>query len=164
SDVSVGEFAVNAVNHAAKFAGINEEGLATAVAKLPLSPALSPRVERGRFTGFVAREEPEADGDLRRVKELAGERDHTVHEIGREILVQVAMEAVGGFVAEVAFDAANGEVHFGQAPGGGIAFLAEDAEVAFGLATVAVACCVGLHEFDGLDEHATRAAARVEDT
>jgi len=42
--------------------------------------------------------------------------------IGLEVFVQVAMEAVGRFVAEIAFSAANGEVHFGQPPGGRIAF------------------------------------------
>jgi len=49
------------------------------------------------------------------------------------------MEAVGGFVAEVAFNAANGEVHFFQPPRGGIAFLAKDVEVAFGFAAIAIA-------------------------
>lgn len=32
--------------------------------------------------GFVFREEPEADGDLVAVEELAGEGDHAVHEVG----------------------------------------------------------------------------------
>ena len=31
---------------------------------------------------FVFREEPEADGNLRAVEELVGERDHAVHEVG----------------------------------------------------------------------------------
>jgi hypothetical protein len=31
---------------------------------------------------FVLREEPEADGNLRAVEELARERDHAVHEVG----------------------------------------------------------------------------------
>ena len=54
--------------------------------------------------------------------------------VGLEVFVQVAMEAVGGFEAEIAFDAANGEVHSRQPPRRGIAFLPEDADVAFGLA------------------------------
>ena len=32
--------------------------------------------------GFVFRQEPEADGNLRAVEELAGEGDHAVHEVG----------------------------------------------------------------------------------
>ena len=32
--------------------------------------------------GFVFRGEPEADGNLRAVEELAGEGDHAVHEVG----------------------------------------------------------------------------------
>jgi hypothetical protein len=31
---------------------------------------------------FVFREEPEADGNLRAVEELAGEGEHAVHEVG----------------------------------------------------------------------------------
>ena len=54
--------------------------------------------------------------------------------VGLEVFVQVAMEAVVGFQAEIAFDAANGEVHSRQPPSRGIAFLSENADVAFGLA------------------------------
>jgi len=36
---------------------------------------------------FVFREEPEADGNLRAVEELAGEGDHAVHEAGLEAKV-----------------------------------------------------------------------------
>ncbi len=41
-------------------------------------------VAEAAFDGgaFVFREEAEADGDLRAVKELAGEGDHAVHEVG----------------------------------------------------------------------------------
>ncbi len=74
--------------------------------------------------------------------------------IGLEVFVQVALEAVGGFEAEIAFDAADGEVHSRQPPRRGIAFLSEDADVAFGLAAVSVSVRVGFHEFNRLHEHA----------
>ena len=44
--------------------------------------SVSPRRSRKPAVRFVAREEPEADGDLRRVEELARQRDHAVDEVG----------------------------------------------------------------------------------
>src|SRR5437899_4922578 len=74
------------------------------------------------------------------------------------------MEAVGGLEAEIAFDAADGEVHSRQPPRRGIAFLSEDADVAFGFPAIAIARGVGFYEFNRLHEHAARTAARVEDS
>lgn len=53
------------------------------------------------FGVFVFRDEPEADGDLRAVEELAGEGDHAVHEVSlNEFLLDVALASqalrVGG--------------------------------------------------------------------
>ena len=44
--------------------------------------SVSPRRSRKRAILLVAGEEPEADGNLRRVEELAGQGHHAVHEIG----------------------------------------------------------------------------------
>ena len=76
--------------------------------------------------------------------------------VGLEVGVQVAQEAVGGLRAKVGFDAADGEVHMRQPPGGGIGLLAEDRNV--GLLSA-----VGLDEAFGLNEHARRAAAGIVD-
>ena len=76
--------------------------------------------------------------------------------VGPEIGVQVAVEGVGVFRAEIGFDAANGEVHLGEPPGGGVALLTEDGDV------VSLAA-VGFDELLRLDEHAARAAAGVVD-
>ena len=70
--------------------------------------------------------------------------------------MQVAAEGVGVLGAEVGFDSTQGQVHHGQAAGGGVALLAVDADIAQ-LATV------GFHEFFRLHEHAARAAAGVVD-
>ena len=51
-------------------------------------------------------------------------------EVGAQIGVPVVAEAVGRFFAEVEVDAADGHVHGGQAPGGGVGFLAVDGDVA----------------------------------
>ena len=77
-DVLVGQLAVGAVHHAAELAGVDEEHLAAAVAELAVLP--------------VAREEPEAGRDLRRVEELARQRDHAVHEVGLDqVLADLAL-------------------------------------------------------------------------
>ena len=76
--------------------------------------------------------------------------------VGLEVRVQVAQEAVGGLRAEVGLDAADGEVHVRQPPGGGVGLLAEDRDVG-GLPAV------GLDEAFRLHEHARRAAAGVVD-
>jgi len=82
--------------------------------------------------------------------------------VGLEVFVQVAMETVGVFVAEIGFDAADGEVHLGQLPRGRVALLTEDADVALGFAAVAIAGGVFFHEPDRLHKHAARTAAGVE--
>ncbi len=77
-------------------------------------------------------------------------------EVGAEIGVLVAGKAVGGFLAEVEVDAADGHVHGGEAPGGGVALLAVDGEVAEFAA-------VGLDELLALDEEAAGAACGIVD-
>src|SRR5690349_19049467 len=73
------------------------------------------------------------------------------------------MKAVSRLFAEITFDATNGEIHFGKPPCRGIAFLTENAEVALGLAAVAVAGGVCFNKLDGLHEHSGRAATGIED-
>ena len=67
-DVLVGQLAVGAVDELAELAGVDEEHLAAAVTE--------------RAVLAIAREEPQAGGDLGRVEELAGQRDHAVDEVG----------------------------------------------------------------------------------
>jgi len=67
-DVVGGQLAVRAVDHGAELARIEEERLAPAIAEAAVL--------------LGAGEEPETDRDLRRVEELAGERDHAVDEVG----------------------------------------------------------------------------------
>jgi len=75
-DVGVGQLAVRAVDQAAHLAGVDEQHLAAPVAR----PHPGPLLSRGeRRVLFVACEEPEAGGDLRRVEELTRQRDHAVH-------------------------------------------------------------------------------------
>ena len=224
-DVVAGQFAVGAVDHAAHPARVDEQHLARAVAQ----PASLPG----------SREEPEAGRYLRRVEELARQRDHAVHQAGldevlpylalsrrvgrhgavgedepgdaarrevvRDVLhprevgvalrrgavlpARVVLQALAAPVGDVergigedvvelpvgvqvvveavavhdlaAVDAAHGEVHLGEPPGGVIELLAEDGDVGPGVAAVAVAVRMGAYELDGLHEHAGRAAARV---
>src|SRR5438477_3047420 len=56
--------------------------------------------------------------------------------------------------AEIGFDAADGEVHHGEAARGGVALLTVDADVA-------ELAAVGFDEFFRLDEHATGTAAGI---
>jgi hypothetical protein len=51
-------------------------------------------------------------------------------EVGAQVGVFVVAEGVGRFAAEVEVDATDGHVHGGQAPGGGVGFLAIDGDVA----------------------------------
>ena len=51
--------------------------------------------------------------------------------------MQIAVEAVGVFLAEVAIDAANGEVHLGHPPSRVVGLLAIDADVAVVLSLIA---------------------------
>ena len=60
--------------------------------------------------------------------------------------MEIAPEGVGLLFAEIGFDAADGEVHHGEAPRGGVALLAVDADVAEPAA-------VGFDEFFTLHEH-----------
>ena len=90
-------------------------------------------------------------GPVRDVERRIGE-----DVVGLQVRVQVAQEGVRGLGAEVGLDAADGEVHVRQAPGGGVGLLAEDGDVGRLPA-------VGLHEALGLDEHAGGAAAGVVD-
>ena len=50
--------------------------------------------------------------------------------VGLEVLVLVVEERVGPRWAQVGLDAADGEVHVGQLPGGRVGLLAEDGDVA----------------------------------
>jgi hypothetical protein len=77
-------------------------------------------------------------------------------EVGAEVRVEVAVEAVLIVGAEVGVDAADGEVHLGQLPGGVVGLLAIDGDVVLPSA-------VGEDEPLGGDEHAAGAAAGVED-
>ena len=52
------------------------------------------------------------------------------HIVGAEVGMEVSAEGVGMLGAEVGLDAAQGEVHHGEAAGGGVALLAVDADVA----------------------------------
>ena len=72
--------------------------------------------------------------------------------VGLQILVQIVVEAVGLVGAEVGVDAADGEVHPGQLPGGGGGLLAIDGDIAQPAA-------VFLDELLALHEHATGTAA-----
>ena len=84
-DVLVGEFAVGAVHQRPELAGVYEEHLTAAVA------ALTPSPSRGRGeTALVASEEPQARGNLRRVEELARQRDHAVHDVASIRLLQIS--------------------------------------------------------------------------
>jgi hypothetical protein len=67
------EHAVHARLHPAELAGVDEQHLALAAAKLSVA--------------LVARQEPQADRDLRRVEQLAGHGDHAVHEVGLDELL-----------------------------------------------------------------------------
>ncbi len=220
--VGVGQFAVDAVDEGAEFAGVDEEGVLAAVAEAAFGVG-----------GFVFREEPEADGDLGAVEELAGEGDHAIDEVGLdegaadvafaglvgghgtigeneaghavggqvvddvldpaevgvalrwqavfpphvvvlaepvadvegkvgedvvglEVGVEVVAEGVSGVFPEIALDAADGEIHEGELPGGRVRFLAVDGDIA-------ELAAVGLDEFLALHEEAAGAIAGVID-
>ena len=70
--------------------------------------SVSPRRSRKRAVVLVAREEPEADGDLRGVEELAGQGDHAVHEVGLDDgLADLAFAGLVGGHAAVGEDEAG---------------------------------------------------------
>src|SRR5207253_9094220 len=68
--------------------------------------------------------------------------------------MEIAPEGVGLLFAEIGFDAADGEVHHGEAAGGGGALLTVNADVA-------ELAAVGFDEFFRLHEHAAGTAARI---
>jgi hypothetical protein len=76
------------------------------------------------------------------------------HVIRLQVRVLVVVEGVA--MADLRIDAADGEVHLGEAPGGVVGFLAVDGDVA-------ELAAVGLNELLARDEHATRTAAGVVD-
>ena len=75
-------------------------------------------------------------------------------EVYSQVGMEIAPEGVGLLFAEVGFDAADGEVHHGEAAGGGVVLLAVDADVAEPAA-------VGFDEFFRLHEHAAGTAAGI---
>ncbi len=74
--------------------------------------------------------------------------------VSLQILVQIVVEAVGLMGAEVGVDAADGQVHLGQLPGGGVGLLAVDGDVAQPAAVL-------LDELLALYKHPTGATAGV---
>lgn len=94
-------------------------------------------------------------------------------EVGAQVGVFVVAEGVGRFAAEVEVDAADGHIHGGQAPGGGVGFLAVDGDVthAFGRSrrpasrdTSTSWCVVCLDEFFTGDEESAGAHGGVINT
>ena len=79
--------------------------------------------------------------------------------VGLEVGEAVVVEAVA--VGDLAVDAADGEVHARQPPGGVVRLLAVDADVAPGLPPIAVATGMGMNELDRLHEHPRGAATGV---
>mgnify|MGYP000895616343 CR=1 FL=1 len=71
----------------------------------------------------------------------AMEKDSDFIDVGAQILVLVAHKGIGGLLAQVEIEAANGQVHRGQAPGGGVGLLPVDGHVA-ALAAVRLALVV----------------------
>src|SRR2546430_10792849 len=68
--------------------------------------------------------------------------------------MEIAAEGVGVLFAEIGFDAADGEVHHGEAARGGVALLTVDADVA-------ELAPVSFDEFFRLHEHAAGTAAGI---
>src|SRR5262249_544309 len=67
-DLLICQFAVSAVYHAAQLADVDEEHVAATIAELTVL--------------LVAREEPEASWNLRRIEKLSRQRHHTIYEVG----------------------------------------------------------------------------------
>ena len=98
-DVVGGELALDAGDHGAEVAGVDEQHFAAPVAFAAVV--------------LVLGQEPEADGDLGGVEELAGERDHAVDEVGfDDALADLA------FAGLVGGHGAVGEHEAGGAGGG----------------------------------------------
>src|SRR5215472_15621426 len=80
-DLFVGELAVGAVDHAAELAGVDEQHLAAAVTETSTRTQALPQGRGRRLSGLVARQEPQAVGDLRGVEELARQRHHAIYQV-----------------------------------------------------------------------------------
>ena len=76
--------------------------------------------------------------------------------VGAEVGMLDVAEGVGVFLADVGLDAADGQIHDGEAARGGVALLAVDGDVA-------ELAAVGFDEFFRLHEHAAGAARGVVD-
>ncbi len=84
-------------------------------------------------------------------------------EVGAQVRVQVVQQGVGRATAEVEVDAADGHVHRGQPPGGGVALLPVDADLPGRFFALAVGgfATVLLDELFALHEEAAGAHGRV---
>lgn len=81
--VLVRQFTLNAGHHAAHFAGIDEQCLSTTISESPIP--------------FVPGQEPEADGNLGGVEELARQGHHAVHQVGlNDGLADIALSGLVG--------------------------------------------------------------------
>ena len=68
TDILLGQFPVDAIDHGAQLAGVDEKGFA------------SPVTESAVF--LVPGDEPETNRNLGGVKKLAGHGHHAVHQVG----------------------------------------------------------------------------------
>ena len=71
------ELAVSARNHVAEGARVDEQHLIEA-----WPTRADRRPDPAGLAGLVLRQEPQADGDLRRVEELARQRNNALDEVG----------------------------------------------------------------------------------
>lgn len=70
-EIDIGQLAMHTIDQGSEFARVYEQGVLASIAEATLG-----------IGGFVLRQEPQADRDLRAVEELAWEGDHAVHQIG----------------------------------------------------------------------------------
>ena len=86
-------------------------------------------------------------------------------EVGLEVGMAVVVEAVS--MGDLTFDASDGEIHLGKAPGGVVRFLSVDRDIGpgapGGFPSISIAAGVRTDKFDRLHEHAGGATARVID-
>ena len=80
------------------------------------------------------------------------------HEVGAQVRVQVIQQRVSRVASKIEVNAADGHVHGRQLPGGGVALLAIDADVAGAVFQLAGVAC---HELFALYEESPRAHGRV---
>ncbi len=111
---------------------------------------------RGARSGGAARRKAELPARVVVFAEPVGVVEGRIgeDEVGAEIGMEIAPEGVGLLFAEIGFDAADGEVHHGEAARGGVALLTVDADVA-------ELAAVGFDEFFRLHEHAAGTAAGI---